>query len=93
MAESSKIKIGFTYTDHFGDEYSASSLVEVFDELGETDLDVIGAQLNAFLIQIGYPRENSHILMDDLTEDECEALHGYLQELRERKDGNEENEE
>ena len=89
MEENPKIKIGFTYTDYFSNEYSASSIVEVFDTLGETDLDVIGRQLNAFLIQIGYLRENDCILMDDITEDECNALHEYLQELRERKNEDE----
>lgn len=90
MEESAKIKIGFTYTDHFGSEYSASSFVEVFDSLGETDLDVIGRQLNAFLIQIGYLRENDCMLMDDLTEDECDELHSYLMDLRERNNENDE---
>ena len=93
MEESAKIKIGFTYPDHFGSEYSASSFVEVFDSLGETDLDVIGRQLNAFLIQIGYLRENDCMLMDDLTEDECNELHSYLMDLRERNNENDEEQE
>lgn len=86
-----KIKIGFTHTDEFGNEYSASSEGEVFESLGETKLDVIGTQFNVFLRQIGYIRRNDNILMEDLTEDELEALYDYLQELRNNNDESEEN--
>lgn len=80
--EEPRIKIGFTLTDHFGNEYSATSNVEVFESLGERDLDVIGEQLNTFLRQIGYIRSRDCMLMEDLTDEELEALYDYLQELR-----------
>lgn len=80
--DESKIKIGFTHTDEFGNEYSASSVVEVFASLDEKELDVMGRQFNVFLKQIGYVRHNDNILMEDLTDEELEALYDYLQELR-----------
>ena len=80
--EEPRIKIGFTFTDHFGNEYSATSDVEVFESLGESDIDVIGEQLNTFLRQIGYIRNRDCMLMEDLTEDELDALCDYLQDLR-----------
>lgn len=84
-----KIKIGFTHTDEFGNEYSASSDVEVFTSLDESELDVIGRQLNVFLRQIGYVRHNDNILMEDLSDEELEALYDYLQELRNGTDNTE----
>lgn len=84
-----KIKIGFTHTDEFGNTYSASSEVEVFASLGEKELEVIGEQLNIFLKQIGYVRHNDNILMEDLTDEELEALYDYLQELRNGTDDTE----
>lgn len=84
-----KIKIGFTHTDEFGNEYSASSDVEVFTSLGEEELEVIGRQLNVFLKQIGYVRHNDNILMEDLSDEELEALYDYLQELRNGTDNTE----
>lgn len=90
--EEPRIKIGFTLTDHFGNEYSATSNVEVFESLGERDLDVIGEQLNTFLRQIGYIRSRDCMLMEDLTEEEHDALLDYLDELRgSDKNGGEEN--
>ena len=77
-----KITIGFNLENEFGEKYSQSSSVEVFTDFGETDLSVIGEQLNCFLKQCGYIRRNDHILMQDVTEDELEALEDYLCELR-----------
>lgn len=82
MEKSSKIKIGFSFTDRLGQDYSASSHVEIYDILGETELGVIGEKLNIFLKQIGYARVNEYILMEDITGKEYEALYTYLQEFR-----------
>lgn len=81
-----KIKIGFSYEDEFGNTYEASSKVEVFESLGETDLYVIGEQLNIFLRQIGFVRQNDNILMEDITDDEFELLSNYLDELRSKSE-------
>lgn len=85
--EESKIKIGFTFTDRFGNEYSATSEVEMFDSLGYSEVDAIGDKLNVFLRQLGYPRNNDNILMEDLTDEEHEALLDYLYEIRENDNG------
>lgn len=80
--EEPRIKIGFALTDQLGNEYSATSNVEVFESLGESDLDVIGEQFNTFLRQIGYIRNRGCMLMEDLTEEEHDALCNCLQNLR-----------
>lgn len=77
-----QITIGFTLGDRCGNLYSQSSTVEVFEDLGETELDVIGAQLNTFLKQCGYTRYNDNILMEDLSDDEYDAVVDYLDDLR-----------
>ena len=81
-----KITIGFNFENEFGDKYSQSSTVEVFVDFGETDLSVIGEQFNCFLKQCGYIRNNDYILMQDVTEDELEALEDYLCELRKEEE-------
>ena len=80
-----KLTIGFHLVDEFNNRYSQESSVEVFTDLGETDLDVIGKQLNIFLKQCGYVRYNDNVFMEDITDEEYEALADYLKELREEK--------
>lgn len=83
--ENPVIKIGFTYEDELGEEFSASSSRQIFEDLGEAPLDIISEQLNIFLKQIGFVRRNEYILMDDLTADEYDALKDYLEQLRNNK--------
>ena len=80
---SHNINIGFKFENEFGHKYSQASELEVFDELGENNLSTIGRQLNCFLKQCGFVRENDFILMESLSEDEAEALYDYLTDLRE----------
>lgn len=84
--EENKIKIKFELTDENGNNFINDSTVEVFHSLGETDLDVIGTQLNTFLKQCGYVRKNDYIFMEDITEEEYDVLADCLHELRNRKD-------
>lgn len=77
-----QITIGFTLEDRCGNVFSQSSTVEVFDELGDTELDTIGTQFNTFLKQCGYTRYNDNILMEDLSDDEYDAIIDYLDDLR-----------
>lgn len=76
------LTIGFTLEGPEIGKYSQTSTVEVFYDLGETELDVIGTQLNCFLKQCGYSRRYDNILMADLSDEEYDALTGYLEELR-----------
>lgn len=76
------INIGFSFEDEFGHNYTQSSNVEVFTELGDNDITVIGRQLNCFLKQCGFYRPNDYILMDSITEDEEELLSDHLNDLR-----------
>lgn len=75
--------------DTNGGEYTQESTVEVFFDQGEDELQVIGRQLNCFLRQVGYFRHNDYILMEDLTEDEYEAVEEFLGEFRKERNQNE----
>lgn len=79
---SHEINIGFSFKDEFGHVYTQGSNVEVFTELGDNDITVIGRQLNCFLKQCGFYRPNDYILMNSVTEDEEEILSDYLNNLR-----------
>ena len=83
-----KIRIRFELTDEGGNNYISESSVEVFHSLGDTELDTIGEQLNVFLRQCGYVRKNDNIFMEDVTDEEYEALADYLAELRNKEDSN-----
>lgn len=81
-----KFRIKFELTDEFGNDYINESRVDVHYDCGERELDVIGEQLNVFLKQCGYVRKNDYIFMEDITEEEYEALAVYLDELRSGKE-------
>ena len=87
--ESDRITIGFHYVDTHGNTYNSDTNVQVFYDLGESEMDVIGRQLNAFLRQCGYYRSRDTILMEDLTEEEADALICYLDELRRKENSDE----
>ena len=80
-----KLTIGFHLVNEGGDKFSSESMLEVFTDLGDTELSVIGDQFNCFLKQCGYVRYNDHILMEDVTAEEHDALVDFLDELREEK--------
>lgn len=84
-----KLTIGFHLENEFGDKFSHESSLEVFTDLGDTDLSVIGEQFNVFLKQCGYVRRNDNIFMEDITDEEYDALADYLEELREEKENEE----
>ncbi len=84
--ENNKITIGFHFEDEFGDSYDSTSKVEVRTDIGDTELSVIGEQLNAFLSQAGYIRKNGNIFMEDLSDDEYDAVAGFLALYRETKE-------
>lgn len=82
MESNGKITVGFSFTDEFGNKYNAESMAEIFHDLGETEVDFIGKQMNVFLRQCGYIRKNDNIFMEDITDEEYEALADYLYQLR-----------
>ena len=81
-----KITIGFNYGDEEGSIYSSCSTVPVFPSLGERPIDVIGEQMNHFLRQMGYIRPNNNMLMEDLSDEEYDAVCCFLSELRNQKE-------
>lgn len=84
--DNQKFRIKFELTDEFGNDYVNESRVDVCRVCRERELDVIGEQLNVFLKQCGYVRDNDYIFMEDITEEEYEALAVYLDELRSGKE-------
>ena len=72
-------RIAFTY-ERNGESYYSDSTVDICP--GDTELDAIGDQFNAFLSQIGYVRENPRMFMADVNDDEHEALEQFLEDYR-----------
>lgn len=83
--ENDKVTIGFHYVDEYSNEFKNESTVEVFYSLGDTNLSVIGTCLNNFLRQIGFYRHNDNILMEDLTDEEYDAVVDFLEQYREER--------
>lgn len=81
-----KLTISFGLVDEFGNEYSATSKTETFEDLGVGDIETIGEQLNNFLRQCGYVRKNNYIFMDDVNEDEYEAIADFLADYRHERE-------
>ena len=79
-----KVTVGFSFENEFGDKFSQSSTFEIAYDCGENDADKLGMQFNNFLRQCGYFRSNDYIFMEDVTEEERDALSQYLYELRRR---------
>lgn len=81
MIDDNKVTICFMMK-HAGNKYKAKSTFEVYEG---SVLDEIGEALNTFLKQAGYMRENSYILMNDVSLDELELLEEYLAKIRKEK--------
>lgn len=77
--------IGFEYTNSFGSHFTQSSDIGLFSDPNE--IYEIGEKLNLFLRQIGYPRRNDYIFMEDLTEEELQAVGDFLWDYRIKKEG------
>lgn len=86
MESSGKMSIRFELENEFGELFSQESTITMLPDIGISELERIGEKLNAFLVQLGYIRRNGYILMEDINEEECEALSGYLQTLRSEKE-------
>lgn len=80
-----KITIGFHFINEFGDEFNNESKITVYPDLGITELDEISEHLNQFLRQIGYIRPNENIFMEDLTDEEYDAVADFLSRYREER--------
>lgn len=80
--ESGKITIGFHYINEFGSEYKNESFLNVIYD--ESEMEVIERCLNNFLRQIGFYRPNDNIYLEDLSDDEYDAVHEFIREYREK---------
>ena len=81
----SKVTIGFHHVEECKNEFKNESTVEVFYSLGDTNLSVIGTCMNNFLRQIGFYRHNDNILIEDLTDEEYDAVVDFLEQYREER--------
>lgn len=84
--ESNKVTVGFHFVDTFNNTFDSSTTAEVFYSLGDSEMDLIGRQLNIFLKQCGYIRSKDLIFMDAIDEDEYDAIASFLAEYREGKE-------
>jgi len=83
--EDSMITIKFELTDEHNEHYEASSTFQVFHSLGESEVDCIGMKLNVFLRQAGYLRRNDNIFMEDVTDEEYDAIADFLDGYRNKR--------
>lgn len=83
--EREHVNIGFEFTNTFGSYFNQSSDIQLFERTDE--ICEIGEKLNIFLRQIGYPRRNDYIFMEDLTEEELEAVADFLWGYRLKNEG------
>lgn len=68
--------------DRFGNTYDSTTTTAFYSGLGESELDVIGRQLNTFLKQVTYPISGDIIMMESLTDEEYEAVADFLCDYR-----------
>ena len=78
-------RIRFEATDELGNEFSQETTGEILEGIDFGFIDFVGQQLNLFLKQMTFSRQNDYILMEDVSEDELEALECFLEDYRERK--------
>ncbi len=80
-----KIEIGFRFKNEFGERFEATSKFTIYDDVSYSEIDEVGIKFNDFLRQAGYARQNDLIFMEDITEDEYDALSCFLDEYREKQ--------
>lgn len=66
-------------------KYSMESTVPYFPEMGDGELDEIGQQFVHFLRQAGFLMPNDYLLMESLTDEECDLLAATLDEYRKKE--------
>lgn len=60
----------------------------MFYDQGDSELSVIGRQLDAFLKQVSYVRDGDTVHMKSLLEEEVEEIDAFLSAYREAKEKN-----
>lgn len=84
MADDAKrVTIGFELVDKNGYRYSARSSFKYFEE---PVINELGEMFNTFLKQAGYIRNNDYIFMEDVTEEERDAIADFLSDFRAAKE-------
>lgn len=77
-----KITVGFKYINEFKDRFESESEFAIIEGVGDDELIEIGTQFNTFLRQVGYIRHNDLIFMEDVNDEEYDALQDFLDEYR-----------
>ena len=82
-----KILIRIEAVDEVCNSYSLEKEVDSLDAIGRSFLDDFGETANLFLRHMGFPQFNkTTLLMESLTEEECEYVTAYLNDLRKEKE-------
>lgn len=76
------ITVQFGLVDSNGYKYKAKSTFNVFTECGDSVLYEIGEMFNTFLKQCGYVRQRDFLYMEDVSEEEIEAIDDFLRDYR-----------
>lgn len=77
-----QIVIKFELEHYIGESYKAESTLTISPEFGDTEIGLMGNQFNIFLKQCGYNRERDYLFMEDVTEEERDALSEFLEIYR-----------
>lgn len=85
-----RITIKFEFIDEDGSHFSSSSELNVFEDFGRSAIEMIGEQLNTFLRQLTYSRPNNYIFMEDVNEEEYDAIDDFLRDYRNKHTASEE---
>ena len=80
--DNQKITVGFRYVNEFNDKFESESEFAIIGDVSPGELVEIGEKFNTFLKQVGYVRYNDLIFMEDVNEEEYDALQNFLDEYR-----------
>ena len=88
MLDERMITIGFHFVSENGCTYDATSTAPIYYDIGDDVQSYIGTQLNNFLRQIGFNRQNDLMFMESVSDEEYDFLAEKLWEYREEKGTN-----
>ena len=83
-----RVSLRLEFTNEFGSNFVQETTRKVNYDVGETEMLFFGEYINNFLRQIGYFRSNDYMLMEDLTEDELDAVTDFLIDYRKQSENN-----
>ena len=79
--DNESISVMFNYVNELGDTLTRSETVQISDDF-PIPMDIISMAAESFLKDIGAIRNDSVYFVDELTDDEFEAVTDVLREMR-----------